>query len=100
MLKSYNTTLTADTESTLLTVASGHEVAIVTIEFASPSDTGANITLTKNNGTSDIFAGSFSIGKNDYVLLDSKIFLPAGYALKALADGAVSVSISADDSEV
>ena len=100
MLQSYNTTLTAGNTATVCTAANGHEIAIVTIEISGVQSAGV-VTLTKNNGSTDVFSESFRIPFGDTVIIDSKIFLPPGYTLKALSDVAgIQISISADDSEV
>ena len=100
MLQSYNTTLAAGNTVTVCTAASGHEIAIVTIEISGVQSAGV-VTLTKNNGSTDVFSESFRIPFGDTVIIDSKIFLPPGYSLKALSDVAgIQISVSADDSEV
>lgn len=100
MLKNYAHTTISTTPATLVTVATGHEVAIVSI-LASAGAAAGNLTLVVNNGTSDIFSVVIALTAYNAAFFDSKIFLPAGYILKVTGsvDG-ISVMASADDSEV
>ncbi len=100
MLKNYSHTTVASTSATLFTVATGHEVAIVSL-LAAAGDNAGNLTITINNGTSDIWSCIMALTANNAAFLDSKIFLPAGYLLKVTGsvDG-IKIMVSADDSEV
>jgi hypothetical protein len=100
MLKNYSHTTVASTPATLVTVDTGHEVAIVSILVSANSDAGS-LTISVNNGTSDIWSCIITLTAYNTAFLDSKIFLPAGYSLKA--EGSVDdikIMVSADDSEV
>ena len=100
-LQNYNHVTVADTPFTLCTAATGHEIAVVSI-LASAGATPGNLTITVNNGTSDIYTVVLAFAEAyNAAFLDSKIFLPAGYLLKVAGsvDG-ISVMASADDSGV
>ena len=100
MLKNYSHTTVASTPATLVTVDTGHEVAIVSLLVSANSEAGSLI-ISVNNGTSDIWSCIMDLTANNAAFLDSKIFLPAGYSLKA--EGSVDdikIMVSADDSEV
>ena len=100
-LQNYNHITVASTSYTLCTAAAGHEIAVVSI-LASAGATPGNLTITVNNGTSDIYTVVLAFAEAyNAAFLDSKIFLPAGYILKVIGsvDG-ISVMASADDSEV
>jgi len=77
MLKNYIHNTAADTESTLFTVGNNQEIAIVSVELYGGS-TGGSITLTRNNGTSDVFSNCFTLESADTVILDHKQFLRRG----------------------
>jgi hypothetical protein len=100
MLKNYSHTTVASTPATLVTVATGHEVAIVSL-LASANSEGGSLTISVNNGTSDIWSCIITLTAYNTAFLDSKIFLPAAYVLKV--EGSVDnieIMVSADDSEV
>lgn len=100
MLKNYAHTTVSATPATLITTATGHQIAIVSL-LAAAGDTAGNLTITVNDGTSDIWSCIMALTANNAAFLDSKIFLPAGYLLKVAGsvDG-IKVMVSADDSEV
>ena len=100
MLKNYNHSTLTNTPATLVTVATGHEVAIVSL-LAAAGDNAGNLTITINDGTSDIWSCIMALTANNAAFLDSKVFLPAGYLLKVTGsvDG-IKIMVSADDSEV
>ena len=100
MLKNYNHSTLTNTPATLVTVATGHEVAIVSL-LAAAGDNAGNLTITINNGTSDIWSCIMVLTANNAAFLDSKVFLPAGYQLLVTGsvDG-IKIMVSADDSEV
>jgi hypothetical protein len=100
MLKNYSHTTVASTPATLVTVATGHEVAIVSL-LASANSEGGSLTISVNNGTSDIWSCIITLTAYNTAFLDSKIFLPAAYVLKV--EGSVDnieIMVAADDSEV
>ncbi len=100
MLKNYSHTTVASTPATLVTVDTGHEVAIVSL-LAAAGDNAGNLTITVNDGTSDIWSCIMALTANNAAFLDSKIFLPAGYLLKVEGDvEGIKIMVSADDSEV
>lgn len=100
MLKNYSHTTVASTPATLVTVATGHEVAIVSL-LAAAGDNAGNLTVAVNDGTSDIWSCIMALTANNAAFLDSKIFLLSGYLLKVTGsvDG-IKIMVSADDSEV
>ncbi|MFA6662103.1 MAG: hypothetical protein WCS56_03600 [Bacilli bacterium] len=100
MLKNYSHTTVASTPATLVTAATGHEIAVVSLLASAGSEAG-NLTITVNDGTSDVWSCILTLTANNAAFLDSKIFLPAAYILKAegSVDG-IKVMVSADDSEV
>lgn len=100
MLKNYAHTTVASTPATIITVATGHQVAIVSL-LAAAGDNAGNLTITVNDGASDIWSCIMALTANNAAFLDSKIFLPAGYLLKVTGsvDG-IKIMVSADDSEV
>jgi hypothetical protein len=100
-LRNYNHVTAAGIPATICTAAAGHEIAVVSI-LASAGATPGNLSITVNNGTSDIYTVVLAFTEAyNAAFLDSKIFLPAGYILKVTGsvDG-ISVMASADDSEV
>ena len=100
MLKNYSHTTVASTPATLVTVATGHEVAIVSL-LAAAGDNAGNLEVAVNDGTSDIWSCIMALTANNAAFFDSKIFLPAGHSLKVegSVDG-IKIMMSADDSEV
>ena len=100
MLKNYAHTTVASTPATLVTTSTSHEIAIVSL-LASAGEDAGTLTITVNNGTSDIWSCIMALTANNAAFLDSKIFLPDGYLLKVTGsvDG-IKVMVSADDSEV
>ena len=79
---------------------SGAMIAVVSLLASAGSEAG-NLTITVNDGTSDVWSCILTLTANNAAFLDSKIFLPAAYILKAegSVDG-IKVMVSADDSEV
>lgn len=100
MLKNYSHTTVASIPATLVTTSTSHEIAIVSL-LASAGEYAGNLTVAVNDGTSDIWSCIMALTANNAAFLDSKIFLPAGYLLKATGsvDG-IKIMVSADDSEV
>lgn len=100
MLKSFNATLAANTAATLFTTASGHEILTVGLRISGGAS-GGTVTLTKNSGSADVFAETYTVGAGDVLSLDCKTAFPAGYCWKALSDTAgVQIDVCADDMEV
>ena len=100
MLKSHNATLAANTSATLLTVTSGHEELVVGARISGGAN-GGTVTLTKNNGSADVFAETYTVGAGDVLSLDFKAAFPAGYLWKAISDTAgVQIDVCSDDMEV
>ena len=100
MLQSFNATLAANTSATLFTTASGHEKLVVGMRIFGGAN-GASVTLTKNDGTNDVFTEKYTVGPGDLLGIDAKSAFPAGYLLKAQADAAgVQIDVCADDVEV
>ena len=100
MLKSFNATLAANTAATLLTASSGHEILAVGLRI-NGGQNGGTVTLTKNNGSSDVFSETYTVGVGDVLSLDCKTAFPAGYSWTALSDTAgVQIDVCADDMEV
>lgn len=100
MLKNYAHTTVASTPATLVTTSTSHEIAIVSL-LASAGVISGTLTITINDGTSDIWSCIMALTANNAAFLDSKIFLPAGYSLKVEGSVAgIKVMVSADDSEV
>ena len=100
MLKNYAHTTVASTPATLITTATDHQIAIVSL-LASANSEGGSLTISVNNGTSDIWSCIITLTAYNTAFLDSKIFLPAAYVLKV--EGSVDnieIMVSADDSEV
>ena len=99
MLQSKNATLST-TSTTLFTVASGHEAMVMGTRIYGGQN-GGIVTLTKNNGSSDVFTEKYSVGPGDVLGIDAKSAFPAGYSLKAVSDAAgVQIDVCMDDSEV
>lgn len=100
MLKSYDATIsTANTNTTLFTTASGHETLVIGIRVYGGTN-GATVTLTKNDGTNDVFTEKYTVGAGDVLSVDSRSAFPAGYLLKAQADATgVQIDVCADDVE-
>ena len=100
MLQSFNATLAANTAATLFTTASGHEKLVVGARIYGGAN-GGTVTLTKNDGTNDVFTEKYTVGAGDMLGLDCKSAFPAGYLWKALSDTAgVQIDVCADDVEV
>ena len=100
MLKSYNTTLTAETTSTLFTVESNHEVAVLAIEIFG-GENGGVLTFVKNDGTKDVFTYKVSIEANDFIVFDHRQFFESGYSFKVTSDtDGVMIGVNADNSLV
>ena len=80
MLKNYKVTPgTADTNADLIPTLSGKTVIILSLEVSAV--TAADVTITRNDGSSDYQAQSFSIDAGDTVVFDHKIVIPDGHKL-------------------
>ena len=101
MLQSINATIsTANSAVTLFTTASGHETLVVGTRIYGGTN-GATVTLTKNDGTNDVFTEKYTVGAGDVLGIDAKSAFPAGYLLKAQADATgIQIDVCADDVEV
>ena len=97
MLNSYNATIsTANSDVTLFTVASGKEALIIGVKIYGGAN-GAKVTMTKNNGSSNVFTEKYTVGANDMLCIDTKSAFPAGYSYKVQADATgVMVDVCAD----
>lgn len=99
MLKNYSATLAAETSTTLFTVPSLNEAAVLSIEVYGGND-GGILTFTRNDGTNDVFTWKASIEAGNLIIFDHRQFFEAGSLLKVESDTAgVMVSVNADVSE-
>lgn len=97
MLKSYNATIaTADTAVTLFTTETGYEALVVGLRLYGGAN-GGTVTLTKNDGSADVFAEAYTIGEGDVLSLNAKTAFPAGYSWKIQADATgIQADVCAD----
>ena len=79
-LKNYKVTPgTADTNADLIPTLSEKTVIILSLEISAV--TGADVTITRNDGTDDYQVQALSIDAGDTVVLDHKIVIPDGHKL-------------------
>lgn len=100
MLKSYSHTTVADATATLFTVPAGSELAVVSIQIYGGTG-GGDLTLTRNDGTGDVFSATFAVGANENLILDHKQFFEASHSLKVnSATTGIGVNVNASVDEV
>lgn len=96
MLKSYTQTTTASTTHTLCTAETGKELSIMSI-MINGGENGGTVEFMLSTG----FTFAFSIDAVDVVTIDSKINIPAGASLSAVADAdGIQICVSAAELEV
>ncbi len=100
-LKNYNHTTVKNVAHTLCTADTGREIAIVSLLVSAGFDAGT-LTVQVKDGGSVVFEMAIALAEPyDAALIDSKIFLPAGYSLVVIGDeDGLTVMASADDSAV
>lgn len=99
MLKNYSATLAAETNTTLFTVPSNNEAAVLSIEVYGGND-GGILTFTRNDGNNDVFVWKASIEAGNLIIFDHRQFFEAGSSLVVTSDTAgVMISVNADVSE-
>ena len=86
MLKNYKVKPAANTETDLIATLSGVDVIILSLEVSAV--TAAAVTITRNDGTNDYQAQSFSIDAGDTIALDHKIIISDGHKMTVKSDQA------------